>query len=348
MVQRALEIYESIKSEADIKKFIDDNDPETLHLDFKSKPNPATSDLEDDIRHYLAKSLSGFANSDGGVVLVGVAEDKTTTRPRRFLEPVQDVKPFEQKVHEQLSRVTVSPVPGATAEAILVSSGSQAGYLKILVPRSDLAPHRTNLKDFKVYFRRAGESFAPMEHYEIADVFGRRHQPKLCVVGTLRYAPDSAPSGLPHRLWLELALKNEGRAIAKFPMLRVPGNRGIWQVQEGGLDGAGRFGLSRMRLFSNEGFMGGANEVIHAGFTHPVMYMVCALGPINSTGWKVPALEMDAEVAAEGMPLAIVHIEIDEVTLTNTVLKGAEESLMAGRVKQGPFQMQTFEWRPQS
>ena len=49
---------------------------EHFHVDFKTKNRPAQSSLSEPDKKNLAKAISGFANSGGGVLIWGI-EDKT-------------------------------------------------------------------------------------------------------------------------------------------------------------------------------------------------------------------------------------------------------------------------------
>ena len=144
---------------------------ESLYLDYKAFPNNSPLEKDTAFLKLLAKAISGFANANGGVLVIGI-NDKT-----RGPEPVVGLAAFAATLEEQLSRLVAFAVEGVETRSIRASTGVDEGFLVIRVPASGLAPHRSQ-KDHK-YYRRTGESFVPMEHYEVADVFGRRHQPVL-------------------------------------------------------------------------------------------------------------------------------------------------------------------------
>jgi hypothetical protein len=151
-------IFSAISDEHDIVRLIDEAEAERLHLDFKRRPQPG------DLRKVLGKALSGFANSDGGVLVFGVREQNGAWGA----DPIADLAAFESQVNELLARAVSYPVPGVQTKRVPASETS--GYLAVLVPQSDLAPHQA--VDTKHYHRRHGDSFPPMEHYEVADAFG--------------------------------------------------------------------------------------------------------------------------------------------------------------------------------
>lgn len=74
MKNHAEDIFEQIKQngESEIDKFILDREVENLFLDFKrSATNGAGSKLHRDDRKNLAKAISGFGNSEGGIIVWG-------------------------------------------------------------------------------------------------------------------------------------------------------------------------------------------------------------------------------------------------------------------------------------
>jgi hypothetical protein len=74
-MDRCREIYERIvtQGKAAIEGFIADRRAEELFLDFKrSSNNGSEPRLSDNDRKNLAKAISGFGNSEGGVIVWGV------------------------------------------------------------------------------------------------------------------------------------------------------------------------------------------------------------------------------------------------------------------------------------
>jgi hypothetical protein len=74
-MERAKELFEKIKSDGKsaIEEFIFTHKTEELFLDFKrSADNGNGQRLHQNDRKNLAKAISGFGNSEGGVVIWGV------------------------------------------------------------------------------------------------------------------------------------------------------------------------------------------------------------------------------------------------------------------------------------
>ena len=74
-MERSKELFEKIKNEGKsaIEEFIFTHKAEELFLDFKrSADNGNKQRLHQNDRSNLAKAISGFGNSEGGVVIWGV------------------------------------------------------------------------------------------------------------------------------------------------------------------------------------------------------------------------------------------------------------------------------------
>ncbi len=292
MHEAARSLFDCVKSESDIQAFVVNRKSEDLYLDFKQIADPSLAVLDDNARKFLAKGLSGFANSAGGVLVLGVDAPQNG---QYQLKPISDVFVFEQRVLEQISRATTAPVPGVITKCISSSTIKGSGYVIVLVPASDTAPHRSHVD--KYYYFRCGDSFLQMEHFQIADMFGRRHHPSLSVAGVLQ--SDVNRQG---DLMLTLSLKNMGRALAKFPMLKLLETGGMTPY-EFGVDGNRNFGLpcvpSRQKF---RDFRGGLNDAVHIGASLEVVSLKIRLF-VESEATSISPVVVKGQVAAEGFPV---------------------------------------------
>ena len=75
MSEHSEEVYDRILSEGEsaIDEFITDREAESLFIDFKrSATNGKGKRLHQNDRSNLAKAISGFGNSEGGLIVWGV------------------------------------------------------------------------------------------------------------------------------------------------------------------------------------------------------------------------------------------------------------------------------------
>ena len=60
----------------EIRELVERKQDETIFLEFKRKAHPSKAALHDDDKKNYSVALSGFANSEGGVVVWGVKAEK--------------------------------------------------------------------------------------------------------------------------------------------------------------------------------------------------------------------------------------------------------------------------------
>ena len=190
---------------------------EDLHLDFKEKSRPSERDLNDYDKENLAKAFSGFANSDGGVVIWGIKASKVKEiDAAEELRPISSISIFNNKVHSLLKEL-VSPAVDAVQIDIIENSTSDEGFLIMHIPQSDEVPHMAKAKNLHRNYIRQEDSFKKAEHYQIADMFGRRAQPILRVYGILQNVSSSNyPDRTRYPFDVDIVLKNFGKGTAKL------------------------------------------------------------------------------------------------------------------------------------
>lgn len=208
---------------------------ESLHLDFKVRERGiGPGKLGDADKNCISKAFSGFANVDGGVLVIGVsakAAAKDAPDTVGDIVPIDDVKQFENLVDRNLKNFTNPPIPGIRLHSI-AEPGQAGGILAIYVPRSDGAPHRAAMADKAHndrYYMRTGTSTVIMPHPLLAAMFGRRPEPQLRLVADLEI-------GQPNQLILRLL--NRGRGYARQPALLFEANEAShldWQQLRNGM-----------------------------------------------------------------------------------------------------------------
>jgi Putative DNA-binding domain len=211
------QLYDSL-DEALIDQFITEHQEENLHLDFKLAT--AALDGRDD-RKTLARALSGFANGDGGVIVWGVdarpnVEGIDCAQDKRTISPLSQLI---SKLNEYTGQAVNPLVSGILHRRI--ETGLDSGFAVTLVPASDAGPHMAKMGEDR-YYKRSGSRFAKMEHYEVADMFGRRQKPELNLICRLEQRVEGAPAGGSCRVPAVIAsLENSGRGSARAPYFEI-------------------------------------------------------------------------------------------------------------------------------
>ncbi len=270
---------------------------EHMHVDFKEKRDRRDSKLADHDKRNLAKAVSGFANSGGGVLIWGI-EDKTMS-PR----PITDVKHFVASLLQLAPQVTDPVVLDIDGDWMPSDAGSgQEGFGVILIPESLLPPHRVilNHKDIKNhYYVRSGESFLAASHTQLEDMFGRRPKPKLALSTKVVI---SGHAGKTYHLYVILGIENKGRGSAKSPFLSVKVYP-PYQISQYGIDGNTHFGLRALTSSigsENDKYGSSADAVIHPGVVHDVTAVKVKID-VSQPQYEVLELAVDYQIAAEGI-----------------------------------------------
>lgn len=189
-MERGTELFENVKNQGKkaIEEFIHTRKTEELFLDFKrSSDNGAGQRLHDRDRNNLAKAISGFGNSEGGVIVWGVdcSKDFDGSDVAKAEHPVTDVKRFVSWLQGTISGCTVPPHTGVQNHSVEIDDKG-SGFVVTFIPKSDHAPHQEIPS--RKYYIRAGSDFVPTPHDVLAGMFGKRPQPKI-KVNTHIYPP---------------------------------------------------------------------------------------------------------------------------------------------------------------
>lgn len=187
-----------------------DEVPESLHLDYKD--SRSFEGFQDKQKNELSKDVSAFANSDGGVLVVGIRErDNKPLAVDEGLDPATVRREqIEQVIHSRIQQrvqgVRVHLVP-------LVSKGRGRVAYVIVVPASDRAPHMAH--DNK-YYKRYDFTSLPMQDYEVRDVSNRRTVPQLAGEWEFSYAAGDPAAG--YVLEAQFSIRNDGEAPAYYTL----------------------------------------------------------------------------------------------------------------------------------
>lgn len=251
------ELFQRLQNVSEVTGLVGSS--EHLHLECKT-----WSRSENESQKSIAKALCGFANAQGGVLIVGLT---TKTGPDKYspdvidgVAPVTDAPALKSRIESLVPELVEPGLAGVKVAAVLEPQNANSGYVVLDVPATDGPPCRSR-KDWRFYLRINSGTYL-MEYFQIEDMFGKRHRPDLSLVVEIgRYRLD----GQIYEREITIGIENRGRGVAKFPSLRFPRVPGI-NVNAFGIDGNYGFGLP-MRPTEPEFvvFGGGADHVIYAG-----------------------------------------------------------------------------------
>jgi hypothetical protein len=199
-----------------IEEFIRTRQEEHLMLDFKRLNSPdLTAQFDKD---NFATALSGFANAVGGIVVWGVTTQKHASGKvdvAAASAEITDLTMAVGRLNEFTGVLVTAAVEGVRHKKI--ETQPNHGFVATLIPESDMVPHMA-LAGIHGYRKRNGDRFLPMEHFEIADMFGRRRRPVLRVLSAL----SRGGTGNAYReVNIDLFLENRGRGSAVAPYVDI-------------------------------------------------------------------------------------------------------------------------------
>lgn len=284
---------------SEIMGYIERHQEENIFLEFKTLNRSDLNHADD--RKNFAKALSGFANSSGGIIVWGIGASRNSDGIDCASTPalIKNL-PLLISRFNQLTGEAVSPFVEGVQHRPIPTDGDR-GFAVTVVPESDAGPHMAKLGEDR-YFKRSGDSFYKMEHFDLEDMFGRRRKPKIELL-VERSGVGSGTSVL-------LSIVNSGRGTAKYPYLAFNATE-PFKPSELGVDGNGNHGLKRLLKGPDLKHRFGSTDdiVIHPGTSHQITridlrtYTQCRQPPLEN-------LIINFELSAEGVQMVRGSIDL--------------------------------------
>jgi hypothetical protein len=250
-IGRAEDLFTELISggEAAIDRFIAERRSEELFIDYKRSADDGTgTKLHHTDRGHLAKAISGFGNSEGGLVVWGITcqyDDLVGDVPTGKVS-ISNPKRFVSWLEGAVSGCTLPPHGGVRHHAVEQASGDK-GYAGTYIPKSMLAPHQCIVEPYRFrYYIRAGSNFEHAPYGVLAAMFGRQPVPSIFYMWGLKggVTPrkdgpvpivSTRPSATPYAL-LQILLTNSGVVMARdlYANFRMsgPGGGGRWALHK--------------------------------------------------------------------------------------------------------------------
>ena len=170
-------------------------------------------------RDSLADELAAFANSRGGVFVLGV-EDKTREIIGIPLDRLESAERHVREVCQDSIEPTITPV--IERLSLPTITGEEAAVIKIDVPRS-LFVHRSP----GGYMHRVGGGKRAMSPEYLARLFQQRSQVRIIRFDE-QTVPDATPEDLPREIWSRFQTTHTGDkrddVLAKLHLARMDEN----------------------------------------------------------------------------------------------------------------------------
>lgn len=191
---------------SDIEQLIRDEVEENIHLDYK---RDGALSKEEKKKAEITKDISAFANSDGGIIIYGLAESDHKPQSITYIDGLVYTKEWL----ENIVNIIQPRIDGVKIYPVRKDNDLKQSLYIVKIPRSFQAPHMA--KD-KRYYKRFNFLSEPMEDYEVKDVMYRHHSPKLALInGSLQPDDECTPYSETVKYSFKAWIKNEGRKLCK-------------------------------------------------------------------------------------------------------------------------------------
>jgi hypothetical protein len=258
---------------------------EGLYLDFKQKSDRAGAGPNDYDRANLAKAISGFANTDGGLIVWGVkakADQKDDPDVAVGLAAIKNLRTFQTALNS-LSGELVNPPVGGVENRYVPKPGTNNGYVITVVPRRHDTLVQANAKTCKGFYIRSGSGFHQLPEPLIAEFYRRRPAPILRLSLELAEQAQFVEDVLEAENWAESAW-NERKPWGQCTFQQCLAVEWCGQLNNEGLGTAGRVVVDlRVSPCARWEVINFAYERHHTGWD-PIVY-----APAPTTSFEVVA-----------------------------------------------------------
>ena len=193
-------------TESKIKNLITGEVEESLTLEYKSAEALGRSDYQ---KQEITKDVSAMANSAGGLLIYGIAENSQPDK-RHLPEKITPVDRFEfpREWIEQVINSIRPRIDGILIHLVILNSGENDVVYVVEIPQSHTAHQAGNHR----YYKRFNFQSVPMEDYEIRDVMFREQVPDVVV----RFLIELKENENSENYNLIIQTKNLGSAYARY------------------------------------------------------------------------------------------------------------------------------------
>ncbi|MGE7416955.1 AlbA family DNA-binding domain-containing protein [Methylobacterium tarhaniae] len=196
-----------------IQEMIDNRETEELFLDYKRSADCGRGrSLDNSDKSNLSKAISGFGNSEGGLIIWGVdcRSEKNSGDVPTGSVPIENPIRYKSLLEQITTGMTIPPHDGVRHEAFMLP-GCNSGFVVTYVPKGNHVPYQTT-SDLR-YIMRSGSNFAPVPHGVLAGMFGRQPQPNVFAMFVATDNYQLLASDFVHKFGI--GLHNSGPGIAE-------------------------------------------------------------------------------------------------------------------------------------
>lgn len=142
--------------------------------------------FDTDKKNY-AKAISGFGNSEGGLIIWGIEASGSTNDYAKSIKPIKNIDNFKSLLESFVSILTIPIHKTVETFVIKKSKTDKDGIAITIIPKGNDRPYQ-NIGDYK-YYMRGGDSFVPVPHGVLQGMFGQTPQPNVFFMFNISKTP---------------------------------------------------------------------------------------------------------------------------------------------------------------
>ena len=170
-------LFDSLDTWARLEEMISNAEAESTYYECKAPREPK---MGKEMRLHLAKACSGFANTNGGILLYGVSTTKhahSGLDVMTQLEPIGDIKNFAQQIENTIPSLSIPVLSNYECKIIREKPTDTRGILLVHLPKSDGDPVQSTADD--IFYFRSGDDFVVVPYEMVKRLFAATDSPDL-------------------------------------------------------------------------------------------------------------------------------------------------------------------------
>lgn len=205
-----------LRGEVAIDLIINSGDQENFYIDFKNISTTKNETcLSHDDRKNLAKAISGFSNTSGGLIIWGIKDNRNNTFSK---SPTQNPDQIVGLLNDAVSKLSLPIMSGVNSFSIKNQKGN--GYVITEIPRYYFSPVQINpsikIKEISGrYYIRSGSDFVVANHDIISSLYNRQKQSRMICYWSNDGNNTYIETDQEIKCRLNLMLQNKGNGILR-------------------------------------------------------------------------------------------------------------------------------------
>ncbi len=201
-----------------IDSLLESNYQENFYFDFKNISTQKNANkLSDDDRKNLAKAISGFSNTSGGLIIWGIADNRKSKFSKKSIDYPET---FMGLLNDSISKLSLPVMSKIDSFVIKYKGESSKGYIITEIPKYYFSPVQVNpalkIKDIPgKYYIRSGSDFVVANHDIISSLYSRHEQSEMVYQWAASESASYQETDNEIICRASLILRNKGNAVLR-------------------------------------------------------------------------------------------------------------------------------------